>query len=183
MPGAKPTPAATSSATSTSGTRASGPRWTPRWGRAPARRPRSPQLELQFVGNVRDPLLRQNGLALGTVVANRELVDLAKPGARSKRHVEIALPEGMTYRTGDYLAVLPLNPGDLVQRALARFNLDYDSHVQLGMERGDTFLPTGTPVAVGELLSSYVELAVPATRSQLEDLADVAADPAHRAGA
>jgi cytochrome P450/NADPH-cytochrome P450 reductase len=139
-----------------------------------------PQLELQFVGNVRDPLLRQNGLALGTVVANRELVDLAKPGARSKRHVEIALPEGMSYRTGDYLAVLPLNPSELVQRALARFNLDYDSHVLLGMERGDTFLPTGTPVAVGELLSSYVELSVPATRTQLEDLADVTADPAHR---
>ncbi|AXJ09704.1 bifunctional cytochrome P450/NADPH--P450 reductase [Arthrobacter sp. PM3] len=139
-----------------------------------------PQLELQFVGNVRDPLLRQNGLALGTVVANRELVDLTKPGARSKRHVEIALPEGMSYRTGDYLAVLPLNPSELVQRALARFNLDYDSHVLLGMERGDTFLPTGTPVAVGELLSSYVELSVPATRTQLEDLADVTADPAHR---
>ncbi len=140
-----------------------------------------PQLEIQFVGNVRDPLLRQNGLALGTVVANRELVDLAKPGARSKRHVEIALPDGMSYRTGDYLAVLPLNPSDLVQRALARFNLDYDSHVQLNMERGDTFLPTGAPVAVGELLSSYVELAAPATRTQLEHLADVAADPAHRA--
>ena len=125
-------------------------------------------------------MLRQNGLALGTVVANRELVDMTKPGARSKRHVEIALPEGMSYRTGDYLAVLPLNPSDLVQRALARFNLDYDSHVLLSMERGDTFLPTGAPVAVGELLSSYVELAVPATRTQLEDLADVAADPAHR---
>ncbi|WP_211878993.1 bifunctional cytochrome P450/NADPH--P450 reductase [Pseudarthrobacter albicanus] len=139
-----------------------------------------PQLEIQFVGNVRDPLLRQNGLALGTVVANRELVDLAKPGARSKRHVEIALPAGMSYRTGDYLAVLPLNPSEPVQRALSRFNLDYDSHVLLSMERGDTFLPTGTPVAVGELLSSYLELAAPATRTQLEQLADVAADPAHR---
>ncbi|MCB5292433.1 bifunctional cytochrome P450/NADPH--P450 reductase [Arthrobacter sp. SO3] len=141
-----------------------------------------PQLELQFVGNVRDPLLRQNGLALGTVVANRELVDLATPGARSKRHVEIALPEGMSYRTGDYLAVLPLNPSGLVQRALARFNLDYDANVLLSMERGDSFLPTGSPVAVGELLSSYVELAVPATRAQLEDLADVAADAEQRSG-
>jgi cytochrome P450/NADPH-cytochrome P450 reductase len=139
-----------------------------------------PELEVQFVGNVRDPLLRQNGLALGTVVANRELVNTAKPGARSKRHVEIALPDGMEYRTGDYLAVLPLNPSDLVQRALSRFNLDYDSHVLLSMEHGDTFLPTGMPVAVGELLSSYVELAVPATRIQLDYLADVAEDPAQR---
>ena len=66
----------------------------------------------------------RTGPAPGTVVANRELVDLAKPGARSKRHVEIALPEGMSYRTGDYLAVLPLNPSELVQRAPARFSLD-----------------------------------------------------------
>ena len=140
-----------------------------------------PQLEVQFVGNVRDTLLRQNDLAVGTVVVNRELVNLTKPNARSKRHVEIALPEGMGYRTGDYLAVLPLNPSDLVQRALTRLTLDYDSHVVLAMEHGDTFLPTGTPVAVGELLSSYVELAVPATRPQLEQLAEVAADPAERA--
>jgi cytochrome P450/NADPH-cytochrome P450 reductase len=139
-----------------------------------------PQLDVQFVGNVRDPLLRQNGLSLGTVVANRELVDLSRPGARSKRHVEIALPDGMGYRTGDYLAVLPLNPSELIQRALARFDLDYDSHVLLSMEHGDTFLPTGTPVAAGELLGSYVELSVPATRPQLELLADVAADPVHR---
>jgi cytochrome P450 / NADPH-cytochrome P450 reductase len=139
-----------------------------------------PQLDIRFVGNVRDPLLRQNGLALGTVVANRELVDLSKPGARSKRHVEIALPEGMSYRTGDYLAVLPLNPSEIIQRALVRFDLDYDSQVLLSMEHGDTFLPTGMPVAVGELLSSYVELSVPASRPQLEHLADVAGDPAHR---
>ncbi|WP_427132106.1 hypothetical protein [Pseudarthrobacter sp. S9] len=86
----------------------------------------------------------------------------------------------MSYRTGDYLAILPLSPDELVQRALTRFDLDYDSHVLLSMERGDTFLPTGTPVAVGELLSSYVELAVPATRTQLGQPADVASDPAHR---
>jgi len=140
-----------------------------------------PQLEVQFVGNVRDTFLRQNDLSVGTVVVNRELVDLSKPDARSKRHVEIALPEGMSYRAGDYLAVLPLNPSDLVQRALTRFSLDYDSHVVLAMEHGDTFLPTGTPVAVGELLSSYVELSVPATRPLLEQLAEVAGDPAQRA--
>jgi cytochrome P450/NADPH-cytochrome P450 reductase len=87
----------------------------------------------------------------------------------------------MSYRTGDYLAVLPLNPSDLVQRALTRLALDYDSHVVLAMEHGDTFLPTGTPVAVGELLSSYVELAVPATRPQVEQLAEVATEPAERA--
>lgn len=87
----------------------------------------SPLLEVEFVGSVRDPLLRSNRLRLGTVVANRELVDTGAPGARSKRHLEIALPEGVTYRAGDYLAVLPLNPVTAVDRALARFDLAYDT--------------------------------------------------------
>jgi cytochrome P450/NADPH-cytochrome P450 reductase len=29
---------------------------------------------------------------------------------RERRHVEIMLSQGQTYRTGDYLAVLPTNP-------------------------------------------------------------------------
>jgi cytochrome P450/NADPH-cytochrome P450 reductase len=57
----------------------------------------------------------------------------------------------------------------------------YDAHVLLSMEEGDTFLPTGMPVSVSELLSSYVELAVPATRTQPEYLADAGRgrDPDH----
>ncbi|GAA0943035.1 bifunctional cytochrome P450/NADPH--P450 reductase [Actinocorallia libanotica] len=133
----------------------------------------SPLLEVEFVGSVRDPLLRSNRLRLGTVVANRELVDTGVPGARSKRHLEIALPEGVTYRAGDYLAVLPLNPAALVDRALARFDLAYDTNAVLRMgEGGHTLLPVGTPVAAGELLAGYVELGQPATRKQIEQLAD-----------
>src|SRR5262249_29628959 len=71
--------------------------------------PAGPLLEVQFVAGVRDPLLRQNRLAVGMVVENRELVAIDRPGARSKRHVEVALPDGQSYRAGDYLAVLPLN--------------------------------------------------------------------------
>lgn len=55
-------------------------------------------IEIEFVKPVRDPLLRQNGLATGTIVENRELVDMTSKLGRSKRHVEIELPEGMTYR-------------------------------------------------------------------------------------
>jgi cytochrome P450/NADPH-cytochrome P450 reductase len=141
----------------------------------------SPALEVEFVGAVRDPILRQNELQLGTVVANRELVDVSAPHARSKRHVEIALPDGMTYRTGDYLAVLPLNPAALVDRALARFGLAYDSNVVIRAGEGTrTFLPTGTPVSAGELLSSYVELAQPATRKQIREIADATVCPPHK---
>jgi cytochrome P450/NADPH-cytochrome P450 reductase len=135
-------------------------------------------LQVEFVGGTRDPILRQNGLQMGTVVANRELVDMSAPGARSKRHLEIALPAGMTYRTGDYLAVLPLNPAAAVDRALSEFELAYDAQlvIHANVHTG-THQPTDTPVTAGELLSSYVELGQPATRRQLGQLAEVSACP------
>jgi cytochrome P450/NADPH-cytochrome P450 reductase len=130
-----------------------------------------PLFEVEFVQGVRDPLLRQNGLEFGTITENRELVDMAMPNARSKHHIEIALPEGMHYRAGDYLAVLPLNPAANVDRALRRFGLSYDSQVVIHLTSGgQTFFPTDTPVMVGELLASYVELGAPATRKQVEQV-------------
>ena len=138
----------------------------------------SPMIEVEFIGAVRDPILRQNQLDLGTVVANRELVDMGKPGARSKRHVEIALPSGATYQAGDYLAVLPLNPSGAVDRALARFDLTYDTSLVLRLGTGgQTQLPVGTPVTAGELLASYVELSQPASRHQIAQLADTTVCP------
>jgi cytochrome P450/NADPH-cytochrome P450 reductase len=141
-----------------------------------AGRSAEPLFEVEFVGAVRDPILRQNRLELGTVVANRELVDQSAPDARSTRHVEIALPEGQTYRAGDYLAVLPLNPAASVDRALHLFDLAYDATVVVRAGAGGhTLLPTDTPVTAGELLRGYVELAQPAAcppeRSALEALA------------
>ena len=103
------------------------------------------------------------------------------PNARSKRHFEIALPDGMTYRTGDYLAVLPLNPPDNVDRALRRFGLTYDAQLQIHAAPGlETFFPTDQPVTAGELLASYVELAQPATRKQIEELASSCPCPPER---
>jgi len=96
---------------------------------------------------------------------------MAAPDARSKRHVEIALPAGATYRAGDYLAVLPLNPHDNADRALRRFGLSYDAQVIIHIQPGgQTFFPTNQPLTAGELLASYVELGLPATRSQIEQL-------------
>jgi cytochrome P450/NADPH-cytochrome P450 reductase len=131
-----------------------------------------PLFEVEFVQGVRDPLLRQNNLRMGTLVDNRELVNMAGPHGRSKRHFEIALPEGMTYRTGDYLAVLPMNPLDTVDRTLLRFGLAYDAQIKIHTSPGvETFFPTNQPVTAGEVLASYVELGLPATRKQIEQLA------------
>ncbi|MDR6147820.1 cytochrome P450/flavodoxin [Sphingomonas sp. SORGH_AS870] len=78
-----------------------------------------PRIDVEVRRGTRERLLKLDELRHGTVLANRELVDLHRPSARSKRHIEIALPKGMTYRAGDYLAVLPSNPPETVRRALS----------------------------------------------------------------
>lgn len=128
-------------------------------------------LHLDFVKAGRESTLRLGDLKQGVVVENRELVDMAAPNARSKRHIEFALPEGMTYRAGDYLAVLARNPDALVDRVLRRFGLSSDTLVVIDRAAGSTGLPVGHPVSCGELLANYVELAQPATRAQVAALA------------
>ena len=137
--------------------------------------------DVEFVQGTRDPILRQNNLQMGTVVENRELVNLSAPHARSKRHIEIALPEGATYRAGDYLAVLPMNPPENVDRGLRRFGLAYDAQLVIRLSPGgQSSFPTGQPIMAGELLASYVELGQPATRRQIEQMAATTPCPPER---
>ncbi|MFD0937648.1 cytochrome P450, partial [Methylobacterium trifolii] len=91
---------------------------------------------VEVVTGGRAGALRLPDLATGTVLENRELVDLSSPLGRSKRHVEIALPAGMGYRAGDYLAVLPRNPRATVDRALARLGFAADAQVVLRAANG-----------------------------------------------
>ena len=125
---------------------------------------------MEYVKDGREGALRLGDLQRGIVVDNRELVDMSAPNARSKRHLEFLLPDGMSYQAGDYLAVLATNPQELVDRVLRRFGLARDTLVVLRRD-GAASLPTGRPVSCGELLSNYVELAQPATRAQVAALA------------
>ena len=132
------------------------------------------------VAGGREDALRLNELQSGTVVENRELVDMTAPNARSKRHLEFALPAGASYRAGDYLAVLASNHADTVARVLRRFGLKADTQVVLQQATGAAALPTGHPVSCGGLLADYVELAQPATRVQVTELAAATACPPER---
>lgn len=130
------------------------------------------QYEVEVVHDLRAHTLREHGLQWGSIVENRELVDMSKPNARSKRHIEIALPAGMRYRSGDYLSVLPANAKELVDRALRRFQFDYHTHIIIrSAEQAMTTLPTDYPISVGELLTNYVELHQPATQKQVAQMA------------
>ncbi|MFT3814661.1 MAG: cytochrome P450 [Acidovorax sp.] len=130
------------------------------------------QLQVEVVKSARAALLRLADLQYGEVVENRELVDMQSPLGRSKRHIDIRLPEGMSYKAGDYLAVLPHNPIALTMRALQRFGLAADSQIIIRKPAGSvSTLPVDMPVNASEVLFHYVELGQPVTRGQVGQLA------------
>lgn len=140
-----------------------------------------PRIDVEVRRGTRERLLKLDELQRSTVLANRELVDMQKPGTRSKRHIEIALPKGMTYRAGDYLAVLASNPPETVRRALARFALEPDAEVIVhGAPGVPSVLPVDRPVTAETLFGDYLELQQPATRGQVTALAATIACPPER---
>ena len=128
------------------------------------------------------PLLATNGLRMGVVMQNRELADMRSPLGRSKRHIEIELPPGQTYHSGDYLAVLPDNPKLAVGRALRLLGYSPESYVQIrSSQEAPSHIPTGRSVLVSEILERYVELGQPATAVQIQALAKSASGPGDKA--
>ncbi|MCC3773843.1 bifunctional cytochrome P450/NADPH--P450 reductase [Streptomyces sp. UNOB3_S3] len=118
-------------------------------------------------------LAARHGLRPMEVLDAYELVDMDHELGRSKRFLRLRLPEGITYRTGDHLAVLPRNPDALVRRVADRFGLDLDRTVRLhARRRGANTLPVDRPLTLRRLLTDFVELQDPATREQVAVLAE-----------
>ncbi|MGD9621998.1 MAG: bifunctional cytochrome P450/NADPH--P450 reductase [Mycolicibacterium sp.] len=119
------------------------------------------------------------------MVENRELLNRVTqrgPVAQSTRHIEFELPEGVTYRTGDHIALLPRNAAELVGRAAALAELDLDELVLIRANTdAPSHLPLDTPFVVSELLAARVELQAPLTRAQVRILAEFATDPDEQA--
>jgi len=113
------------------------------------------------------PFVDSFGAAPMAIRVNRELHTSASD--RSTRHLELELPEGVTYRAGDHLAVIAHNGDALVQRAAARFGFIHDTLLKLRTHR-KTFLPSDQITSLYRLLGDYVELQEVATRAQLETL-------------
>ncbi|HWU65350.1 MAG TPA: cytochrome P450 [Ensifer sp.] len=115
---------------------------------------------------------RHHGLVSMTVLASTELVDLSHPLGRSKRFLQIQLPEGVDYRTGDHLALLPSNHDSLIERVGTRFQLDLDQSVRVKTARQlRLYLPEDRPVTRREILRDYVELQQPVSRDDIRFLA------------
>jgi cytochrome P450/NADPH-cytochrome P450 reductase len=82
------------------------------------------------------------------------------------------LPDGVSYRAGDHLSIVPQNASALVERAMRRFDFKPGAHVLLTATEGRrAALPVGEAVATHRLLSDFVELQHPATRKQIQTMA------------
>lgn len=132
----------------------------------------APLYRVEFVDDEADSgLIAESGAKPVRILANRELQDVEASG-RSTRHIEIALPEGMTYRTGDHLCVVPRNDIDLVRRVEVRFGLAPHAQIRLSTTSGGhAQLPTGAPIAARRLLRDFLELQSVASRKEVETLA------------
>lgn len=134
-------------------------------------------LQVEVSSGVRASTL---GLQLeeGYVVDNQLLTS---PGAPAKRVVRIKLPSDMTYQCGDYLAVLPVNPSAVVRRAIRRFDLPWDAVLRVQKTQNASSppsIPLNTPISAFELLATYVELSQPASKRDINFLADAAIEDA-----
>jgi cytochrome P450 / NADPH-cytochrome P450 reductase len=130
-----------------------------------------------------NPIVRSYSAAAMTVRANQELQhrDCARPFGRSTRHVELALPSGVTYCAGDHLGIVPRNGLDQIQRVLRRFELDPSLYVTVTPRANlTTNLPVNEPVPLLGILGTQVELQDIATRAHLATLAEHTQDPAQR---
>ncbi|ATE54653.1 cytochrome P450 [Actinosynnema pretiosum] len=118
-------------------------------------------------------------LASAVVLENRELV--RGPDAGSKRHLELRLPDGTSYRTGDYLSVLPQNHPDLVRRAVARLGTRAERVVTVESSAPTGLVPVGRALRVDELLTRCVDLSAPAGAGVVARLAERCPCPPERA--
>ncbi|KAI1845852.1 hypothetical protein JX266_007939 [Neoarthrinium moseri] len=93
----------------------------------------------------------------------------------AKRHMEVELPQGMSYEPGDYIVVLPTNPPNTVKRAVRRFNLNLDDVITVSGTSKE-FLTGSGPATVLDILASRVELGTPASKRQTQMIAQSASD-------
>ncbi|GMX65328.1 bifunctional P-450/NADPH--P450 reductase [Paenibacillus elgii] len=137
-------------------------------------------LNIQFVsGFAETPLAQSYDAVHATVAENREL---QQPGSeRSTRHIEIELPEEVTYQEGDHLGVFPSNRKENVDRILRRFGLSEKDQVILTASGvSASHLPLDRPVSLSDLLSHNVELQEAATRTQIREVAAFTVCPPHK---
>ena len=131
----------------------------------------APLYEVEVAESVTaNPVANQTGAAPMTVLVNRELQSQPEgaENTRSTRHIEVALPEGVTYQPGDHLCVVPVNHPDLVERLIRRFGFTEESHIRINVTGGRRSpFPNNSTFSVKRLADVYGELQAPASRKDV----------------
>ncbi len=135
----------------------------------------APMYKIELAESVTaNPVAAKTGTQPMRIIENREL-QTHKKGSKSKRstrHIEIELPEGVTYQPGDHLCVVPVNPPALVKRAMDRFGFEEDAHIRIhtNSEMRSPF-PSGSTFSLKRLAQVFGELQAVASRSDVARLA------------
>jgi len=108
-------------------------------------------------------------IGYGVVKANKSLGG-GEVGL-TKKHMEIELPPGTSYRSGDYIVILPMNSICNVRRVMKRFDLSPDDNIAI-TGTSKTFIATEAPTSIFDLLMTRVELSTPISQKQLQILAE-----------
>jgi cytochrome P450/NADPH-cytochrome P450 reductase len=111
-------------------------------------------------------------MGVGTVLKNDLLADTSV--GLAKKHMEVRLPAGMAYESGDYLVIQPRNPDEAVHRVMRYFGYDEQTMISVAGSR-KKFLPS-TPTAIDVFLRDHIELGMPVTKRQLKVIAGYAKD-------
>ncbi|MEM6913301.1 MAG: cytochrome P450 [Pseudomonadota bacterium] len=122
-----------------------------------------------------NPVANQAGAMPMRIVDNQELQNRGgdHPSPRSTRHIEVELPEGVSYEPGDHLCVVPVNHNELVKRLLNRFGFDEDSHVRINVTGGRRSpFPNNSTFSVKRLADVFGELQAVASRKDVGILAE-----------
>jgi cytochrome P450 / NADPH-cytochrome P450 reductase len=120
-------------------------------------------------------IVAAGGVSPMKVLLNSELQNKsgAHPSDRSTRHIEVQLPQGVSYRVGDHLSVVPRNDPALVESVARRFGFLPADQIRLAVAEGRRAqLPVGDAVSVGRLLTEFVELQQIATRKQIQIMSE-----------
>jgi cytochrome P450/NADPH-cytochrome P450 reductase len=130
-----------------------------------------------------NPVVKSYQAQPALIEVNRELQssDGPEPPERSTRHIEISLPPGTSYETGDHLGVLPRNDVGLIQRVIRHFKLDAGMYMVITADGGTpTHLPVAEPTPLLGVLACCVELQDVASREDIALMAGYTEDGQQR---
>ncbi|MGE7884690.1 bifunctional cytochrome P450/NADPH--P450 reductase [Bacillus sp. NPDC094077] len=136
-------------------------------------------LSIKFVGSEAETTLAKMHPTFTTKIIKNE--ELQQPcSLRSTRHLELSLPNNVTYKEGDHLGVIPRNYPELVNRVLSRFQLNGADYIHLTGDNAKlAHLPLNRTILIKELLQ-FVELQEPVTRNQLRAVIAKTVCPPHK---